>query len=184
MSLSQRLKLALSMNCLNSSVSSRITAVITRSNALSCSIRAFWRSEFWRALRNAVSAATRGPAASAPEQVAPVDRHAGVQDRIEPVAILPVEVAPLQLVDLLLGIDLGAIQVRLQVVQLVGVGLVGQNRGSVVVRERLADGVGVVEKVEHGHVVLLAVRPVECRPMLVPQIEWTIWSMYRTLRQM
>ena len=59
MSVSQRLKLALSMNCLNSSVSSRITAVITRSSALSCSMRAFWRSEFCRALRNAVSAATR-----------------------------------------------------------------------------------------------------------------------------
>ena len=60
MSVSQRLKLALSMNCMNSSVPSRITEVITRSNALSCSTRAFWRSEFCRALRNAVSAEAAG----------------------------------------------------------------------------------------------------------------------------
>ncbi len=39
------------MNCLNNSVSSLSTAVITRASALSCSMRAFCRSEcffaFW-----------------------------------------------------------------------------------------------------------------------------------------
>ena len=63
--------------------------------------------------------------------------------------------APDELLDLLLGIDLGAVQVRLQVVQLVGVGLVGQDRRPVEVRERVADGIRVVEEVEHEHVVLL-----------------------------
>ena len=96
-------------------------------------------------------------------QLALIDRHAGVQDRVEPVAFGPAQVAPHELVDLFLGIDLGAVQVRLQVVQLVGVGLVGQDRRPIVVRERLADGVGVVEEVEHEHIVLLGVRPVEAR---------------------
>src|SRR3989338_3697339 len=40
-SANQRRKDSLSLNCLNSSVSSLSTAVITRANALSCSIRAF-----------------------------------------------------------------------------------------------------------------------------------------------
>ena len=58
-SVSQRLKLPLSMNCLNSSVSSFISDVITRSSALSCSMRAFSRSELRCAFRKALSAATR-----------------------------------------------------------------------------------------------------------------------------
>ena len=58
MSVSHLRKDSLSLNCLNSSVSSLSTAVITRANALSCSMRAFCLSEFWRALWYAVSAAT------------------------------------------------------------------------------------------------------------------------------
>ena len=96
-------------------------------------------------------------------QLAPVDRHTGVQDRIEAVAVLPAQVAPHELLDLFLGIDLGAVQLRLQVVQLVGVGLVGQDRRPIEVYERVADGVGVVEEIEHEHVVLLGVRPVQAR---------------------
>ena len=42
----QRLKPSLSMNCLNNWLSSFIIEVITRSKALSCSMRAFSRSEF------------------------------------------------------------------------------------------------------------------------------------------
>ena len=42
----QRLKLSLPMNCLKSSVSSFNTDVITRANAWSCSMRAFCLSEF------------------------------------------------------------------------------------------------------------------------------------------
>ena len=45
-SVSQRLNESLSMNCLNSSVSSLSSAVITRASALSCSTRAFCLSEF------------------------------------------------------------------------------------------------------------------------------------------
>ena len=59
MSVIQRLNPSLSMNCLNSSASSFMTDVMTRSNARSCSILAFCSSEFRRALRNALSSATR-----------------------------------------------------------------------------------------------------------------------------
>ena len=45
--------------------------------------------------------------------------------------------------------------------QLIGVGLVGQDGRAVVVGEGGADGVGVVEEIEHEHVVLLGMRPVE-----------------------
>ena len=62
-----------------------------------------------------------------------------------------------------LGVDLSTIKVRLQVVQLVRVRLLRQDRRAVVVRERRLDGVGVVQEVEHEHVVLLGVRPVEAR---------------------
>jgi hypothetical protein len=48
-SASHRRNESLSLNCLKSSVSSLSTAVITRPNALSCSMRAFWRSECRRA---------------------------------------------------------------------------------------------------------------------------------------
>ena len=53
------LETLVSMYCLNSSVSSFITEVATRSSALSCSMRAFSRSEFCCALRKAVSSVTR-----------------------------------------------------------------------------------------------------------------------------
>ena len=58
-SVSQRLKPSLSMNCLKSWLSSFIIEVITRSRARSCSMRAFSVSEFLRAFLKAVSAATR-----------------------------------------------------------------------------------------------------------------------------
>ena len=62
-------------------------------------------------------------------QVTPVDRGALVQDRIEAVALGAAQQAPRELLDLLLGIDLGAVQAGLQVVQPVGVGFVGQDGG-------------------------------------------------------
>ena len=96
-------------------------------------------------------------------QLAQVHRHAGIEDRIELVALGTAKVAPRQILYLLLGIDLSSVQVGLQVVQLVGVGLIGQDRRPVEVRERCADGVGVVQKVQHEHIVLLRVRPVEAR---------------------
>ena len=46
------------MNCLKSSASSFISDIMTRTKALSCSIRAFWASEFCLALRNFSSFAT------------------------------------------------------------------------------------------------------------------------------
>ena len=47
--------------------------------------------------------------------------------------------------------------------ELVGVGLVGEDRGLVVIGERLPDRVGVVVKVEDEHVPLARMRPVEPR---------------------
>ena len=96
-------------------------------------------------------------------QLAQVHRHAGIEDRIELVALGTAKVAQGQILYLLLGIDLSSVQVGLQVVQLVGVGLIGQDRRPVEVRERFADGVSVVQKVQHEHIVLLGVRPVEPR---------------------
>ena len=48
----------------------------------------------------------------------------------------------------------------------VGVGLFGQDRGPVVIRKGLRDGLRVVQEVEHEHVSLLRVRPVEARQRL------------------
>ena len=96
-------------------------------------------------------------------QVAQIRLHAGVEDRVDLLPLGPSEVALDEVVDLLRGIDLGAVQVRLQVVQLVGIGLVRQDRCAIVVGEGVADGIRVVEKVEHEHVVLLGMRSVEAR---------------------
>jgi hypothetical protein len=51
-------------------------------------------------------------------------------------------------------------------VQLVGVGLVGEQRGAVVVLERPGDRLAVVLEVEHEAVVLLRMRAVEPRQRL------------------
>ena len=67
-----------------------------------------------------------------------VRRHAGVEDRVELVAVGVAEVQRDEVVDLLLVVDLVAVEVGLEVVQLVGVGLLAQDRRSVVVRERTA----------------------------------------------
>ena len=49
-----------------------------------------------------------------------VDRYAGVENRIQLVAFGSAQIALHEVVDLLLGVHLGGIQSRLQVVQLVG----------------------------------------------------------------
>ena len=54
----------------------------------------------------------------------------------------------------------------MEVVQLIGIGLVGQDRRAVEVREGVTDGVGVVQKVQNEGVVLLRMRPVEARQRL------------------
>ena len=79
------------------------------------------------------------------------------------VAIRPVQVALHERRDLLRPVHVGGVQIRLEVVQFVGVRLVGKDRRAVVVSEGLGDRVGVVQEVEHEHVVLLGVRPVEPR---------------------
>ena len=66
-----------------------------------------------------------------------------------------------ELVHLVGTVDLAAVEVRLEVVELIWVGLLGQDGRAVVVGEGVPDGVGVVREVEHEGVVLLRVRPVE-----------------------
>ena len=68
---------------------------------------------------------------------------------------------PHQLLHLPRTVDLAVGERRLQVVQLVGVGLLRQDRGAVVVGERRLDCVDVVGEIEHERVVLPRVRPVE-----------------------
>ena len=87
--------------------------------------------------------------------------HAGVEDRVEPVAVGTAQVERDELVDLRRRIDLIPVERGLEVVQLVRVGLLRQDRRAVVVGERLLDRVGVVHEVEHEHVVLLRVRAVQ-----------------------
>ena len=99
-------------------------------------------------------------------ELLPVDGDAGVEDRVEPVAVRAAEVQRHEFVDLRGGIDLVAVERGLQVVQLVRVGLLGEDRRAVVVGERLLDRVGVVHEVEHEHVVLLRVRAIQARQRL------------------
>ena len=54
----------------------------------------------------------------------------------------------------------------MQVVQLIGVGFVGEDRGAVVRLKRLADSIGVIGKVEDENIVLLRVRSIEARQRL------------------
>ena len=92
-----------------------------------------------------------------------VDRYAGVENRIQLVAFGPAQVALHEVIDLLLGIHLDGIQIRLQVVQFVGICLVGQDSRPIEVRERVVDGVDVVQEIQHEDIVLLGVCPVEPR---------------------
>ena len=92
-----------------------------------------------------------------------VDRHAGIEDRVELVAVGAAEEQLHHLLHLLGRIDLRGIERRLQVVQLVRVGLLGEQRGAVVVLEGEGDRLAVVLEVEHEAVVLLRVRAVESR---------------------
>ena len=77
-------------------------------------------------------------------QLLPVDRDAGVQNRVQLVAIGPGKVPVHQLVHLCRAVDLVAVEVRLEVMQPVWVGLLSQDGGAVVVGEGRLDGVGVV----------------------------------------
>jgi len=60
-----------------------------------------------------------------------------------------------ELVDLLFGVHLCPVEIRLQVVKFVRVGLVGQHCCPVERGEGVADGVGVVQEIEDEDVVLL-----------------------------
>lgn len=94
-------------------------------------------------------------------EIGVVGGHAGVQDRVELVAVRAVQVEPHQVVDLLLGVDLVAVQIRLQVVQFIRVGFVTEDSGAVIGLERLLDGLRVVVEIEHKGVVLLRVGAIE-----------------------
>ena len=76
-------------------------------------------------------------------KVIQIDRHAGVEDGIELIALIPTQIAFHKVVDLLGRVDLEGIEFRLQVMQLVGVGLIGQNRRAIEIGEGVANGVGV-----------------------------------------
>ncbi len=65
-----------------------------------------------------------------------VGRDAGVEDRVEPVAVRPVQVEIHEVIDLNRRVNLIAVEVGLEVVELVGVGLLAEDRRPVVVARR------------------------------------------------
>ena len=75
----------------------------------------------------------------------------------------PEVIALHQLVHLRRAVNLMAVERRLEVVEPIGVGLLRQDRGPVVVGEGVLDRVGIVVEVQHEGVVLLGVGPVEAR---------------------
>ena len=77
-------------------------------------------------------------------QLLPVERDAPIQDGVEPVASGFGKVLFHQVVHLLGAVNLVAVERRPEVVELVGVGLLRQDCGTVVVGERVLDDVGVV----------------------------------------
>ena len=95
-----------------------------------------------------------------------VDHDAGVEDGVEPVAVGPIQVECHEPVDLRVGIHLIAVERGLEVVQLIGVGLLAEDRRPVIVDEGFLDGIDIVHEVEHEHVVFLRVRPIETRQRL------------------
>jgi len=94
-------------------------------------------------------------------QLLQVDRHTGVENRIELVAVCAVKVERHEQIDLRVGIDLVCVEGVLQIVELIGIGLLGKDGGAVVVGESCLDHVGIVHEVEHEHVVLLLVSAVQ-----------------------
>lgn len=69
-----------------------------------------------------------------------VVRYALVEDRVGPVAVGSGEVETDQIVDLLACVHLVVVQCGFQVLQLVRVGLLGEDRGAVLGSERLLNG--------------------------------------------
>lgn len=90
-----------------------------------------------------------------------VHGDAGVQYGIQLISIRAGEIASDQIVHLLGGVNPCGVQVRLEIVELVRIGLLGQDRRAVVVREGFADRVCVVHEVEHEDIVLLRMGPVQ-----------------------
>ena len=73
------------------------------------------------------------------------------------------EIEPHEVVDLRRRVDLRPIEVALEVVQLVGIRLVSQNRRAVKRLKRATDYVYVILEIQNEHVVFLRVCPVEAR---------------------
>ena len=96
----------------------------------------------------------------------PCSRHAGIEDRVELVAVGAAEIQLDQFIDLRSVVDLVAVERGLEIVQLVRVGLLAEDRRPVIVVERLLDRFRVVHEVEHEYIVLLRMRAVEPRQRL------------------
>ncbi len=87
----------------------------------------------------------------------------GVKDRIKPVAAGPAEIQLHEVINLFVRVDLIAVEVRLEVVKFVRIGLPTQDRGAIIRRERFLDRVGVIHEIEHEYVVFLGMGAVEAR---------------------
>ena len=96
-------------------------------------------------------------------EIGRVDRNAGVEDRVQRIAVSTAEEQLDQLADLLRRVHLVAVQLGLQVVQLVRVRFLAQHGGAVVIRESHGDRVAVVHEIQYERVGLQRMRSVQAR---------------------
>ncbi len=94
-------------------------------------------------------------------QVGAVPGDAVIEDGIEFGAAGAFEIQVNEIINLGPGVNLGGIEIGLEVVQFIGVGFLAEDGGAVIISEGLLNGVGVVFKVEDEDIALLRVRAVQ-----------------------
>ena len=90
-----------------------------------------------------------------------IDSYADIQDWVELVSVLPVQIEPYELFDFRLVVDLEAVEIRLEIVQLIRIGFPAQNSCPIEWLERFLDHLCLVQEVEHEDIVFLRVGSIE-----------------------
>ncbi len=83
-----------------------------------------------------------------------VSGHARIQNRVELISIRPREITLNQFINLAVRIDLEALEVGLQVMKLIGIGLLAEDCCAVIIGKRRLDRVGIVHEIQNENVVL------------------------------